>query len=227
MTSPQEIFKIYKSTATLTYDVFIRETLMSLGTSLKAVDLWIPLPHTSQNAANGTTKLLHKDFVHVGERLCQQQLLPGEKLEVLQHTFLISIQASLAWHKIPENSILSSTPDKKTVSLLSWCSEVLLSSATRIFFGPRLLEIEPGLLEAFSVFDANSWKLHYGYPRFLSRDLYAAKDKIHVALITYFKLRKEERPGASWLVHNFEAEMKRKGIEEKDIAAIFIAVYWV
>lgn len=105
---------------------------MSLGTSLKAVDLWIPLPHTSQNAANGTTKLLHKDFVHVGARLCQQQLLPGEKLEVLQHTFLISIQASLAWHKIPEISILSSTPDKKTVSLIGWCSEVAVNSISHL-----------------------------------------------------------------------------------------------
>jgi hypothetical protein len=221
MSSPQEISITHRSTATLTYDKFIRETLLSLGASREAVDTWIPLYDQAH------TNLLHKEFLHIGQRLCQQQLLAGKESETLQHVLLRRIEASLAWHKIPEKITLSSTPEKKTVSLLGWCREVLLESATHAFFGDRLLEIEPNLLKIFSIFDASSWKLHYGYPRFLSRELYAARDKIHTALVTYLKLPKEKRPDAAWLIHGFETEMRRLGIEEEDIAAVMVPVYWV
>lgn len=83
-----------------------------------------------------------------------------------------NIHQSLGWDCIPSNITRSSTSDTKTLSLLGWCREILLDSATRSFFGDRLLEVEPDLFETFFDFDDNSWKLTYKLPRFMSQDRY-------------------------------------------------------
>ena len=102
-----------------------------------------------------------------------------------------------------------------------------MDSATRAFFGDRLLELEPELLQSFFDFDDNSWKLTYKLPGFLSKEVTAAKQKGIDALTRYFQLAKEERPGEAWLVRTLEAEMRHVGIQEPDIAAFIMIFYWV
>ena len=229
MTSPEDISSIFKNTVELTFDTFIRETLKSLGASSYAVDKWIP-PRLSKDVMDNTSINsipLIGDFTHVGERLCQRQLLPGRELDALQRVFMDGIDESLHWQRITEKITIHSSPDIRTISLLGWCREVLLESATRAFFGDKLLQINPDLFQAFSTFDTNSWKLHYGYPRVLSKQMYAARDVIIKALTTYFKLPKIERPGAAFLIDSFEVEMRNMSIGDKDIAALIMPVYWV
>jgi len=229
MTSPRDIAHVYRNTSELTFDTFIRQTLRSLGASSSAVDKWIPPRQTLGGIDNTTigSVQLSSDFTHVGEKLCQRQLLPGRELDTLQEVFMSGIQRSLIWEKITPKITLRSYPGLKTISLLSWCREVLLKSATRAFFGDELLEIEPNLFRSFFVFDASSWKLNYGYPRFLSKEMYAARDVIIDSLEAYFKLPKPNRRGMSYLISRFEVEMKRLEIVERDIAAMVMPVYWV
>ena len=229
MTSPEDISKIYRNTEELTLDTHIRHILTALGASSSAVDKWIP-PRLSENdkiKAMGGLNPSASDFTHLGSRICQQQLLPGKELNVLQDVFMDRIHKSLHWDKITPKITLASSPEAKTISLLGWCREVLLDSATRAFFGDELLEINPNLFQSFYDFDACSWKLHYGYPKFLSTDLYVARDTIIEALTAYFKLPKAERPGAAFVVDRLEDEMRQLGIETKDIAALTMPLYWV
>ena len=229
MTAPGDISFIYRNTVELTFDTFVRQTLSSLGASSDAVDKWIPLHSSkvSMTHASSFSTSHTSEFTHIGERLCQQQLLPGKQLDVLQRGFIDGIHESLQWHSVTQKVTIRSSPDIKTISLLGWCREVLLESATRAFFGNRLLEIDPDLFQAFFAFDASSWKLHYGYPRVFSKELYSARDTIIEALTAYFRLPKSERLGAAFLVDSLEAEMRNLNIEDKDIAALIMPVYWV
>ena len=229
MTSPEQIAKIYRNTTELTFDTFIRDTLMALGASPSAVDKWIP-PRAAMDDLHHSTSVpdqLSSDFTHVGERLCQRQLLPGKELETLQKTFMEGIHDALLWNKVTPKITVQSFPDSRRISLLGWCREVLLEAATRAFFGDRLLHIDPNLFQSFFKFDSSSWKLNYGYPRILSQDMYAARDNIIAALETYFKLPSSERPGTSFLIDSFEKEMRQLDICDKDIAALVMPVYWV
>ena len=167
------------------------------------------------------------EFTHLGSRICQQQLLPGKELDVLQKVFMDNIHKSLCWHGITPKITIESSPEAKTVSLLGWCREVLLESSTRAFFGDQLLEVSPDLFQSFYAFDACSWKLHYGYPKILSTDLYAARDKIIEALTAYFRLPKAKRSGAAFVVDKLEDEMRRLEIGVEDIAALTMPVFWV
>ncbi len=229
MTSPEDISIIYKNTVELTYDTFIRETLSSLGVSASAVDKWIParLPTYGKGHASSYSIPFTSDFTHLGEKLCQRQLLPGKELDILQQAFMDSIHSSLRWNNLTEKNTVHSSLETKTVSLLGWCREILLEASTSSFFGKRLLQINPNLFEEFFIFDASSWKLNYGYPQFLSKDMIGARDTIIESLTAYFELPKAERPGAAFLIQNFETEMRLLGIENKDIAALIMTVYWV
>ena len=59
-----------------------------------------------------------------------------------------------------------------------------------------------------------------------SRDAHTAKDSLIASFEGYLKLPKEKRSDASWLVQNLEAEMRRAGIIERDIAAFELSVVW-
>ena len=229
MTSPEDISKIYRNTHELTFDTFIRDTLAALGASPSAVDKWIPsrLNKESLSIADAATGQLTSDFIHVGERICQRQLLPGKELDKLQRLFMDGIHESLHWDKIRSIPMPHPHFDGKGVSLLGWCRDVLLESATQAFFGESLLKIDPNLTESFFKFDATSWKLNYGYPKVLSKDMCSARDTIIRALVTYFKIPRSERHGVSFLVNSLETEMRNLAIGDRDIAAIMMPVYWV
>ena len=96
--------------------------------------------------------LTHDDF--------KLQLPHGEKLDVLQDTFLSNIDRSLNWDKLSGPMVISgSRKDEKVVSLFKWCGEVLVDSATRAFFGDSIYQIAPDLLPDLFTFDNESWKL--------------------------------------------------------------------
>ena len=226
LSSPQDAAAAYKNTITLTFDDYIRDTMITFGGSPAAVAKMWRIPGDNSPAAINPNPM-HKTLAHLCEDFYRQQLHPGKNLDVLQKGFLQIINASLLWENIPENVILSSIPTEKKVSLLGWCRHVLLDAATRSFFGDRLLEIQPDLFKSFFDFDDNSWQLTYKLPAFLCKDMNAAKKTGIDALREYFMLPKEERKGEAWLVRNLEAEMRNVGIEEPDIAAFVMMIYWV
>ncbi len=206
----------------------MKNMLLTLGVSQSAVELWIPsfgLDITSN--IHDSSNSSHGDFGHLGERLCRQQLLPDKELDILQTNLLIKIEQSLQWHMMSKKIISSFTCKTRTMSLLHWCREVLLDSATRAFFDERFMQMHSDLFESFFIFDESSWKVHFGYPRFLSKHMYAAKDRIIDALTAYFKLPRSERKGDSWLIGKLESEMRNLGVEDRDIAAIVMPLYWV
>lgn len=221
VTSPQEITTVYRNTATLSFEEFIRPMLMAFGASRGAVDKWIPLLDAKKRiTAGGITN-------QTGIKLCHEALLHGKRLEGLQSVLLGKIHECVDFEKLSAKTVLSNSLENKRISLLQLCREVLMDSATHAFFGPRLLDIEPNLFEIYYIFDSTSWKIHTQYPRFLSIDVHDSKNKIWAAMTTYFKLPKESRPGMSWLIENLETEMRKLNIVEKDIAAIMVPMFWV
>ena len=170
---------------------------------------------------------LNKSLVQQGEDFYRQQLYPGPKLEILQRTLMSNIHQSLRWDSISNNITRSSTSNTKTLSLLGWCRDILLDSATRSFFGDALLVVEPDLFQTFYTFDDNSWKLTYKLPRIMSQDMYRAKKKAVAALTAYFELPMEKRSGSAWIIQTLEIEMRQLGIESSDIASLMMMTFWV
>lgn len=228
-TSPSDVAAIYKDTEYLSFDPFMKDILHRVGTSLAALEKWIPDPGvtTVRGHRDGPKPSIH-EITNVGQKLCRQQLLPGKEFDVLSTKLIKEIEQSLQWHKISQNITISSTKKMKRVSLLGWCREVMIVSATQSFFSDRLLQIDPDLCESFNTFDANSWKVFFKFPRFLAKDIDLAKDRILDSLARYFSLPKDERKGESWLISNLEIEIIKAGINDvAEMAAIVMPLYWV
>ncbi|KAL8704585.1 MAG: hypothetical protein Q9201_002277 [Fulgogasparrea decipioides] len=228
ITSPQDVSATYKNTTSLTFDDYIRDMMYQFGGSDDAVQkMWQKPSKDEERTKLLSPNPLHKNLAMLGEDLYRQQLHPGAKFEDLQSQFMPNIHKTLSYEKMSNKIILASTSGDKTVSLLGWVREVLLDSATRSFFGDRLLEIEPNLFQSFFDFDDNSWKLTYHLPRVFAREMYSAKQTATDALSKYFHLPEKERPGAAWLVRTLESEMRHLGIGESDIASFLMMIYWV
>lgn len=227
--SASDISAIYKDTENLTFDPFMKEMLRRIGVSSDASEKWIPTvgPACASDHRDGPKPSIH-EISHFGQKLCRQQLLPGPEFDVMSTKLIKDIEQSLQWNNISSAVTVSSTNGTKRVSLLGWCREVLIVSATRTFFGDRLMQIDPHLIESFYTFDAESWKAFFKFPPFLSRDMDSGKDRILNALSRYFLLPKEERKGVSWLISNLETEMIKVGITDvAEIASIVMPLYWV
>lgn len=228
ITSAQDVTTVYKNINSLTFDDYVQDMMYRFGGSKDAIKKMWRDPGTDDiGTANPDLNPFHKNLAKLGEDLYRQQLQPGTNLEELQSDFMPNIHNALVYDKMSDKILVAPAHDAKIVSLLAWVREVLLDSATRSFFGDRLLEIEPNLFQEYFNFDDNSWKLIYHLPRIFAREMYEGKQKAIDALTKYFLLPKQERPGAAWLIQTLESEMRHQGLGESDIASFVMMVYWV
>ena len=159
--------------------------------------------------------------------LHKHQLLPGPELESLSDRFLQSINASLRWEQLGQEHIRKDQqPNHRTMSLYSWCLDVLLKAGTSAFFGDRLLEMDPGLPQSFYEFDKNSWMLLYPVPKVLSKKMSSPLARNIKSLTAYFQLPKVERSGANWFNQTLEAEQRQLGMTSDDIARLMMLIHW-
>lgn len=195
------------------FEDFIDHVLTSMGvTSAARKKMWAgstPSGHSTVDAKIST--------VHLARDFYKQQLLPGDRLEVLSNKFIHFIDQS-----VRGDGLLT-----REMSLMKWCGEVLVHTATESMFGERLLQIEPGLISTFLDFNSDAWMLIYKYPRIAARKMYKARDKIIDALVVYNRLLSEgEVPGESWLVRSLRTEQDRLGITDLDSARNTMIVFW-
>ena len=229
LTSPQDAALAYKNITSLSFDGFMLDALVGCGVSPFAIQkLWLspkdgfnaPIPNPEQKCLAQLMRDFHK-----------QQLLPGKHQMILGQKFQNFIDESLSWDVLKAASrpgyVVSSSGASVELSLRGWCGDVLLTAATRAFFGEALLELAPDIFRHFFLFDDNSWMLLYGYPRFLARDMYQGKEASVDGLTRYFELSEECRHDNAYFVRTAEKALRDLDISKLDIAKIFLMVYWV
>ncbi|KAK8131988.1 cytochrome P450 oxidoreductase [Apiospora kogelbergensis] len=228
LTSPSDVSAAYKNTDALTFDVFVRDVMVSFGASQSAVDkMWL-LPESSEsNSPAQVPNPKGLSLAKLVHDMHKKQLHPGAEMDILSDRFITLISKSLTWPNIAGSYVVESKPHKKLVSLKGWCSTVLLEAATDAFFGDAFLKMAPNLLNDFFDFDDNSWMLMYRYPRVLARNMYQSKQNAIDYLTAYLDLSLEDRPGAAWFVTTMEEEQRALGIQSRDIATLLMMVYWV
>ena len=231
LTSADDISEVYKTTETLSYDSFVRDIMAACGASPGAIEkMWQFDSQTSKDLPGNPPNTRQKCLAQLTRDFHKQQLHPGEKQTELRNKFLFHIEESLHWETMRDRYILrfDESSCSREILLKKWCGDVLLEAATRAFFGKILLQIKPDLFHDYFEFDDSSWQLLYRYPRFLAKGMYHAKDSAVDALTRYFVLPSEERgPEEAWFVRTLEGEQRKLGIGDRDIATLFLMVYWV
>ena len=168
---------------------------------------------------------LSRPRFHIGTTVRREQLYAGPHLEDLTAVYLVHLEKQMNLENIPACCIVQSSP-KEVVSLRKWCAEVIGKATIQAFFGSSLLELAPTLLKDFYTFDANSWKLMYGYPRAFAKVMYHAKDRNTEAFIRYFELPAEERRDACHYMRALEVNQRKAGMTNRDIALAAQMFFW-
>ena len=221
--SPKDMSTVYKNITTLTFDGFIRDLYTTFGMSKDGIRLmWQAQSPEGKETAGSSS---HRQY-HLGEGVHRQQLHPGDQLEDITSKYLDVIRRRLSWDEIPDNAASPSTEKKKIVSLYSWCAAVLGNATIQALFGSALLEIEPRLLEYFSIFDEESWKLTFQLPLLLAKRMHAAKDSSRKAYVRYFQLPSEKRAGACHYIRTVEAKQRQAGMNDRDIGIAAQMFFW-
>jgi hypothetical protein len=229
LTSGADVASIYRNSKGSTADDTLKLIFAGLGTSPQTLErMWTtPAPAWPQKPVVETLHDLYRLHLH-----------PGAKLEALLVPLLGRLDGMLRWDRLTASPVMlvpppmsdaargrNATGPRVRMSLLQMCRHVMHDAATHALFGDALLNIEPRLLEHFSVFDPEVWKFCVA-PHFVSRNVRHARDCIIAALARYAGLSKEQRPGAASIVLAREEALRSVGIDERQIATQMLQDYF-
>ena len=165
------------------------------GTSRLAIKKIFQTSHQSSNErtsppTKNVSKLAH-DF--------QIQQTQGEELKKLGYYINDFFKDNLFLETMCESHANSFTVHKTrseyVVSLKAWTATIFINAGQKIYFGDRLLDIDPGLPQALVTLDDLSWQIFYQYPKILRPKLNRITKRIRSSLETYLSIPVKERQG--------------------------------
>ena len=221
--SPKDMSTVYKNTTTMTFDGFIRDLYTTFGMSKEGVRNMWQSDHFKPQDDMGPPR---GQQIHLGQGVHRQQLHPGDRLEDISAKYTKEIERQLLWENMPTDPTTEPSKIQKSVDLYDWCAAVLGHAAMQALFGSTLLELEPRLLEYFSDFDSESWKLTFQLPPLLAKRMHAAKDKSRTAYVRYFQQPMEQRQGICYYLRTVEAKQRRAGMSDRDIGIAAQMFFW-
>jgi hypothetical protein len=117
-------------------------------------------------------------------------------------------------------------PDVYDVDALGWCRRSIANPSVNSIFGPRLLKLEPKILDYLFEWELGIAKLGAGYPRFLAPKTYAARDKVRDAMAEWIATRNEEgnKVGAMFIREAVE-HLCGKPLSEHDRASVMFGIF--
>jgi hypothetical protein len=232
VTNPTDVAEVYKNNTSLSFDVFISDLMLSCGATKETVHKMnqVPPPYPTGSSLSGLNPG-NKSLIRLAIDFHHLQLLqgPNSHADEITDTFLGHIDKFLQWDVLLKDERLPAlkTAESMQVSLLKLCGRVLIEAGTRTYWGVRLWELDPDMLSSFYELDRGIWKILFQYPSIFSKEVLAVRDNITETLATYYRLPKETRQDAAWFTKSMETESREAGLDENEMAAAIMIIYFV
>ena len=230
LTSPEDVSKVYRNNTTVSWDVMLNELLVAFGVRASVIPkLWLKPAVGAIRKERGDVpheKISGSSVIHSTLDLYKRQLLPGEKLDMFSGKLLGCLGESLHWGKLSTRYGPPCSGWIMKVSLQDLCGEVLVDAITRTFFGDRIYDTEPEMIQNLLDFNDDAWMLIFHYPQKKGSKLHKARQKLLGAFVTYIQSPEEMRAGRAWLIEEVMEEHKTIDISNEDKAALLLMIYW-
>ncbi|KAK2606343.1 hypothetical protein QQS21_003274 [Conoideocrella luteorostrata] len=231
VTNPKDVSVIYKNTTTLAFDAFIGDLMLQCGATAKTVQRMCqePPPYPLGKSTTGLNPM-NKSLVKLAIDFHHQQLLPGPDSheQEITRSFVETIKGLLRWDQITQNVPLAPLPGTGfETSLLGFCGNVLIEAGARTYWGCRLWEQDPESLSSFYALDKGMWKILFQYPRCFSQEVIKTRDHIAAVIARYYEIPRRQRQDAAWFTKAMETESRAAGLDEREMAACVMIIYFV
>ncbi|KAF7897891.1 uncharacterized protein EAF01_008857 [Botrytis porri] len=94
------------------------------------------------------------------------------------------------------------------------------------YYGLKIFETNPNLLQTMMSWEATNWKLMYRLPDFMARDMINARSEFIDTLCKYFETPNKDRSDALYFVTAMEEEMRAAGLSDRETAGIYMLHLW-
>ncbi len=157
------------------------------------------------------------------------QLLPGAKMDKLAEYFVAEVDVKLQWQRLydePRPYVNIISRDVMHLSLMDWTADVFINTTTEMYWGKSIWKCDPALTDSFLKWEETTWKYVFQLPRFLSKDMYTARDRLIGAFRLYFAQPNAERADANYFVKTAEEELRDIEFGDFDVAKANMLQHW-
>ncbi|KAL2038879.1 hypothetical protein N7G274_008401 [Stereocaulon virgatum] len=210
ITAPEDVAAAFRNNTSLNFDGHLNELLVNFGFKGEALRLaWYEAkPGESCYLPDDLITPRQKSLNRLTEEVYRQQLLPGEKMDIMCRVFINALDHTLQWNRL-DFCTLRHDGDKKQVSLRALCRHTMVDAATRSMFGSHLHAIEPEIVRHMLEFNEFVWMIFFRYPDFLGSPAAAPRWKITKVLETFINIPEKPRSIGASVVHQNHSRCPR------------------
>ncbi|KAM0161258.1 hypothetical protein ACHAPG_002461 [Botrytis cinerea] len=225
ITKANDIQELYRNSSTITWDNLIKDMYSFVGLSPRSISQMWGESHEQLATINSKDPI--RSAHEMTSEYHRQQLLTAANAENLVQRIVPSLEKSLSWNILRQHpACVRTSGDSITLSLWEWCNEVIIKSSATAYYGNKLFDINPNLLQAMMSWEATNWKLMYKLPDFMARDMIDARSEFIDTLCKYFETPKKDRSDALYFVKAMEEEMRAAGLGDREGAGIHMLHLW-
>jgi hypothetical protein len=231
ITDPKDVAAVYKAHTPLAFTNFLNEALKAFGVEKSSLNLAWHKPAEGDACWRDSNPVnpKQKHFVDWIKDVYRQQLLPGERMNVMVGRFRKYVDNRFRWNSISSFSLEPS--EKKNavhISLKDFCRKIMLEAMTDSLFGTCLTKVEPNLIKIVDEFNDDAWQLVHRYPKRFAKRVHANREKLLAAIDRYRKIPQEERTsgGEAWAVEQVMIEQEILGMSRQSNNAFLMLIHW-
>lgn len=226
VTDPQDVSAVFRDTASLGFDGYLNELLISFGFTKEAIKkIWHKPSDDDEKMISETINPERMNFIHLAEDIFKRQLLSGEKMDRIRDDIMSTLHQSIQWRQL-DYCTRHSNGNGKQISLYSLCRFTMVEAATRSLFGSHLHNLDPDIVENMLSFGDHAWQVIFRLPAFLNLDVTAPRKKLMDALRVFVQLPESERSEQAWAIKNVLDASDSFDIDFESRASVLLLMYW-
>ncbi|KAL3475751.1 putative cytochrome P450 [Aspergillus californicus] len=211
ISDPVDVAEINRHSKSFTLEPLAKDMLLKFGISKSSTDkLFLP-----------SSKASRADPVHATDTiidLYRQHISPGKELDSFVEGDIIPRIATI----LSPTELKLGAEGTGTVSLHKICTQALVNGVVRSYYGDIVLQIQSDFAGRYMDWEKSSWKFLMGLPRFLSKDMVAAKEDMINFFGEYFRLPPHERGHENFWVSSVERLLRDLDLTDEEIARMFM-----
>ena len=213
--------------SSISFDGHLNELLLHFGLQGEGLRLtWLePKPGDPEYLPDGLIVPRQKSLLRLTEEVYRQQLLPGQKMDVMSNAFIDALLDQVRWNAL-DFCTRNNSGGTKQVSLHGMVRQFIVDATVKCMFGTHLHDIDSDVVKHMMSFNDNAWMIVFQYPSRLSSPVKVPQTKMLSLLRTFIELPEAKRSQQAWSVRTILKAQQLVGVDLHSRASLMLMILW-